>query len=66
MGQYYKPKDRAGLIRWLKMYYMNRSKCFKGYEKMGTPQLWAIFYRIRQEYNETEPTVNQELAKGDT
>ena len=59
MSDYYVPPTREALIRWLKMYHMNRNLLFKGYNEMTTKQLYAIFYRLREEYDRPQPITKE-------
>jgi hypothetical protein len=41
MGDYYRPKTRASLVRWLKFYWPDlRSNRFT------TAQLWAMYFNV--------------------
>ena len=56
MPEYYTPKTKSELIKWIKKRYWNAGKTAHDLNKMSKKQLYAIFYsildRIRQKERE--------------
>ena len=51
MADFYVPSTKKDLITWIKSRYSDIGQCIAGLEGKPTKRLYAIFYSLREEFD---------------
>ena len=51
MPEFYVPRTKQELVKWIKDRYIAIGQCVSGLERKPIKQLYAIFYSLRKEFD---------------